>query len=256
MAPQPLSKVNPKAQIEVFWLNGPDTNTSDLSVKALSIITTASYGETLWARFFGELLHANPLPSIAMYEALDSSNARRSILLAAARTILKDSEVDWIEAVQRAVKPIFSVRNNFAHHLWGRSKDIPDALLLINTANFSEDLAWNLEGFHLKAKGKEIESRPMIDPKWVTVWNRSALATAAEDLRYACQAINCLRQTLSPRIRITFGLPPVPEDESALAQTWLLKWARTAAALKKFNRQRGKEQKTLQRFKARADKTN
>lgn len=224
MGPQPLSKVNPKARPAFTRRGLPISPHSDLNEMVLTVISTASGGEQSWGLIFVSLLHANPVPSYAMYSGLDSASARKAILMAAAEAVLSAEDFMWLRALQKAVGPAFSVRHKFAHQIWSHSPDVPDALLLIDPGMMLEDITWSLEGFHQKARGEPTSPKQMIDPTRIMVWSRKALEGAVEDITLTCNAISSMRQMLVGR-----QTPPSLTDQG---RSTLLKWPRFAQALR------------------------
>ncbi len=69
---------------------------------------------------------------MAMYEALSGGEARRAALEGAAKAALPEDDFLLFKAVEKVLGPARRIRNNFAHHIWGTTTEIPDALLLID----------------------------------------------------------------------------------------------------------------------------
>jgi hypothetical protein len=71
---------------------------------------------------------------MSMFQALNSGEAKRAALLAAAAEALKDRADDHnlFRAVLHTTSSSRDRRNEFAHHLWGTAKELPDALLLVD----------------------------------------------------------------------------------------------------------------------------
>jgi hypothetical protein len=70
--------------------------------------------------------------ALAMYQALSGAEGKRAALAAAAAEALSESPDDLglFRAVLKAIRPSSDRRNDYAHHLWGISDDLPDAFLL------------------------------------------------------------------------------------------------------------------------------
>jgi hypothetical protein len=77
----------------------------------------------------------------AMLQAVDSQAAQRSAILAAAKSMLDDEHWIIFEAAFFSILPSRAIRNKFAHHLWGVSNDLPDALILQDTRHANLELA-------------------------------------------------------------------------------------------------------------------
>jgi hypothetical protein len=126
--PHPLSHVRRNAEVEVYPYALRDH--PDFALIAMEVIA-------LWADIDGNLagVLANMLRTdieagAAIYEALSGGQSRRAALLAVATTMPKWQQL-LLHACLQAVKPSRDQRNDFAHHVWGRSKDVANALLLM-----------------------------------------------------------------------------------------------------------------------------
>lgn len=69
--------------------------------------------------------------AVQMYLRLTSADARRSVLDAAAHAMLDRTDYRLFTLTMRALRPIRSRRNDFAHGYWGMSPELDDALLWI-----------------------------------------------------------------------------------------------------------------------------
>src|SRR5271156_4524441 len=68
----------------------------------------------------------------AMLQALIGAGGKRAAMDAAAKSALSEEDCLYYDALMRAIKTSRNKRNDFVHHLWGISPDIPDALLLLD----------------------------------------------------------------------------------------------------------------------------
>lgn len=71
---------------------------------------------------------------MAMLQTLSGGEAKRAALLAAAAEALKTNRDDHnlFKVVLAVIAASRSRRNDFAHHLWGISREVPNALLLVD----------------------------------------------------------------------------------------------------------------------------
>jgi hypothetical protein len=86
------------------------------------------------AVILSRMLNADLATGIAMYQALTSAEAKRAAFMAAAKAALKDWQLLLLQAVVNASRGSRNTRNDFAHHIWATTKDLPEALLLIPPA--------------------------------------------------------------------------------------------------------------------------
>lgn len=68
----------------------------------------------------------------AMLGALTSSEVKAAALLAAASEVLCANDLALFKKVREITKASRNRRNEFAHHIWIYSDDLPDALLLVD----------------------------------------------------------------------------------------------------------------------------
>lgn len=127
--PQPLSRVRADATIFV----GIDDNTETLPLWRLIMFTVNSWShiDALMAEMLGKFLKADHQTVFAMYSALSSGEAKRAAFLGAAKSAAPD-DFNLIEAAVGAMRASRHRRNAYAHHLWGYSPELPDALLLFD----------------------------------------------------------------------------------------------------------------------------
>jgi hypothetical protein len=89
------------------------------------------------------ILHADTKPAFAMFTSLMDTSARRTLVEAAAKAGLSDSDFATFKIVSSITKVQIDARNKFAHWIWGYSPQVPNALLLADPRyllNRSHDL--------------------------------------------------------------------------------------------------------------------
>jgi hypothetical protein len=187
MAPQPLSGVNPKASV-TFGPECFDTHPK-LSMLVARAINTGSIIEARWSVILVNLVKADPRTGVAMYQALSSSEARRAALSAAARIRLSKADFLLFQAVLKATTPQRNVRNQFAHHIWGMSAQLEDALLLADPEFFTQIVVDATSKADKAAHTKLLTTLPKIDYSKVNVWTRKSLETANKSVDEAQQII-------------------------------------------------------------------
>lgn len=127
--PHPLSRVRPKAEIEVS--PGAIPNRPALAVSVMRVIAIWSEIDSDAAVILSRMLKADVVTGVAMYQALTGGESRRAAFMAAAQSSLPEWQLILLRAVLNASKPSRDTRNDFAHHIWATTKDLPDALLLM-----------------------------------------------------------------------------------------------------------------------------
>jgi len=176
MAAQPLSSIDPKAGY-TFGTTTLDGH-QELAAYIAQTISIGSIIERRWAAILVELLQADPLTGMAMYQALTSTVAQRAALGAAASVRLVPEDFKLFQAVATAITPARKLRNDFAHHIWGETGTVPGALLLIDPTTLvdgdvSESNAHRL--LALQQKGPIIEGA---DRKKMKVYRKDDLIEA------------------------------------------------------------------------------
>lgn len=136
--PQPLSRV--KSNVSIF-LGIEDNTATDIMWRSVVRVTNAwSRIDGLLAEMLSGFLRADFASVAAMYSAIVSVEARRAALLAAAK-IANPQALDLISATLNSIKSSYKRRNEFSHHIWGYSPDLPDSILLIDPAVLIEQSA-------------------------------------------------------------------------------------------------------------------
>jgi hypothetical protein len=84
------------------------------------------------------ILQAEAAPTAAMLYAVRSSSAQLDMILAAGWAKLFDPQLEIFEAVIQAARSVGKKRNIIAHHVWGYTVELPEALLLIEPEAYSD----------------------------------------------------------------------------------------------------------------------
>jgi hypothetical protein len=130
MPGQPLSRIRPNAKFKA----GADVFQKHPNLMALAMQTVAAGAGIDYVLSFAltQLLHADPKTGMAIYTALTGGEGKRAALLAAAKARLQPADNLLLEVTLQHVTSAREIRNEFAHHLWGYSEDVPNAALLID----------------------------------------------------------------------------------------------------------------------------
>lgn len=134
--PQPLSRVRPKAPI----LASPEALAlrPNLTPYIAEIIARWAYVEANLRTILTYILRSEAAPVIAMLHAATSAVLQINMIHAAGSAKLNDPELEMFEAVLKIAKASASKRNAIAHHVWGYTSHLPDALLLIDPLAYSD----------------------------------------------------------------------------------------------------------------------
>lgn len=173
--PQPLSRVRPGANI------GPSNDAMDrypsLALWISKVISMYAAADVEWPGIAAVIKHTSPETFVAIHNDLKSDAAQRAMVKAVAKEYLEAAEMKLLQAVEKAIKPARDIRNRFAHHLWGTSPEVPDALLLIEPAPYIRHLAWYVGMFDRK---QDASTRPEIPYDRIMVYRESDMRSAYE----------------------------------------------------------------------------
>jgi hypothetical protein len=140
--PQPLSRV--RSDAGVIMGNIPDDSLSkrpELAILAMSAINSWSNVEAFLLKLFIVLLGGNATLAAKMYLKLESSGPKIVVLGAMVDSVKKEKLRDTIRAVIDMSEIQRKQRDKLAHHVWGVSPHLPDALLLLDPrANLGDTL--------------------------------------------------------------------------------------------------------------------
>jgi len=128
--PQPLSRVKPEADISI----GPQSLHvfPQFLPRIMGVIAQWAHTDGDFANVFAMTLKTDIEVGVGVYQAFNGLEARRMALFAAAKKALPEWQQIALDAVWRATKASRDQRDRFAHHVWGYSVDLPNALLLRN----------------------------------------------------------------------------------------------------------------------------
>ncbi|HEV2562337.1 MAG TPA: hypothetical protein VGT78_09375 [Rhizomicrobium sp.] len=133
----------------------------------MEAISFGSQVEFNWSAVLVDLLKSDTKTGMAMYEALSGGESRRAALQGAAEAALPRDDFLLFKAVEKVLAPARRVRNTFAHHIWGVSDAVPNALILIDPKCLRQ-----YEVQRASSLG------PEVDRSLVTVWKERDLNEA------------------------------------------------------------------------------
>lgn len=82
------------------------------------------------------LEEATAFAAVQMYLRLTSADARRSVIDAAAKSMLHETDYRLFSLTMKALRPIRARRNDFAHGYWGLTPELEDALLWVGSDDY------------------------------------------------------------------------------------------------------------------------
>jgi hypothetical protein len=185
MPPQPLRSVHRTAK--VYADHTGIARSPELVQLVGQAIAIWAHVESSLANLLAVMLKgASAETAIAMFGALTSTNAQTDVLRAAAELALKDTTSKRIfEAIIRLVRERARTRHKFAHWLWTSSKDVPDALLLIDPRADQQtklDVAALFDAIRSGTLTEVTEKdHPELDKRMVWVYRRRDLEEIIED---------------------------------------------------------------------------
>lgn len=98
----------------------------------MQVIESASELEASILRLFVILLGGNETVAASVYLALDSAGPKTAAIAAVAKVVLNEKQQLVLTAIQKMERTNRKARDKFAHHTWAFSKDLPDAILLVD----------------------------------------------------------------------------------------------------------------------------
>lgn len=195
--PNPLSKVRPGLVRMRF---DPDVLLArpELAAHISTILNIWAHCDHACIEILTQFLKADFRAVHKMQEALVGSETRRAILYAAAKNALSDDDFNLFDKTMAAVLPYRKIRNDFAHHIWGCSKDVKNALLLINPIDYAE-IVVGIADF--AAGGTNV--MPQLDRNKILVYKARELNYQVSKATQCLSVLGCLASCLSryPEVR-------------------------------------------------------
>ena len=218
--PQPLSRFGPNTNIAF----GPAAlaTVPELAILPMLVISYWSGIETHESRLLMHCLKADFETVAAMYSSLSGAEAKRSVLLSAARLRLSKEHYQLFEAIRIAAKSSRNRRNDFAHHQWG----VPDVKDMLGLRDPRFSLEDNVEIAKYNAYFEEWISRSIKERKEIvfpdlpdTLLTNGVLMFSKAELEDEVNNASRANRTYSMFVT---GVPMLPSrQEKALEQLLL-----------------------------------
>ena len=130
--PQPLSKVAPNAAYSICNVGDyPLARHPDLALLVAEVISSWSNVEAFHLNLFINLMGGKKDKAAKIFLSLESRSARLSAIRAIAAD-LPEKHRNLLNAILSISRSYSKARDKIAHHVWGDSHDLPDALLLVD----------------------------------------------------------------------------------------------------------------------------
>ena len=194
MPPQPLSRVRSQAAI----MATPDAIALRPKLAALiaEIIARWADIEANTGTILSYVLRAEAAPVTAMLHAVVSSSAQMDMIEAAGRAKLFDPELEIYEAVIKIARAAAKKRNAIAHHVWGYTDELPEALLLIEPEAYGEIFVELQQVLKSPTPGLRV---PQINSAQTMVYRENDFIQIVEEFKTVSKCTTFLINYLEPR---------------------------------------------------------
>lgn len=130
--PQPLRR-----KVLLNFMVSAIESRSELAVKLSQIIAISSLMETRLSAILAGISGGNAEITVAMFQAVNSTDAQRSMLRSAAEVALAGHELDTLCDLLDEHRNRAKERNKIVHGIWCTADEYPDALLLARPADIA-----------------------------------------------------------------------------------------------------------------------
>jgi hypothetical protein len=130
--PQPLRKY-----CEMNFTPNSVTERPALAGKFALVVALSAQLENRLAALLSILCGSNAETTMAMFMAVNSSDAQRAMLRAAAESVLTGHELEQFGDLMDEFRTRYRERNKIVHGLWAASSSHPNALLLARASDFA-----------------------------------------------------------------------------------------------------------------------
>jgi|SRR5579863_9682037 len=154
----------------------------ELAARIADAIAFWSRIESILGSILGRMLGSQARPSIAMYEAIRSSQVQMDVLEAAANAALSPENLEVFNPLLVAVKHAGAARHKIAHWLWADSRDFPDNLILVNPDALTEFEKKISDDTASLERGVVPQSYPTVDLKLAFIWEEEHFADLIDEL--------------------------------------------------------------------------
>lgn len=189
---QPLSKTK-GASGDISFSHHSTSESAGLTILITHVISSWAYVEATFGVVMAAFLKGDGVTAAAMYSTINGFRAQEDALKAAAKITLDSKSHDLFIDVLTSVRPMSTVRHQFAHWLWGSCKSLPGKMLLLQPQEL-----WK---FHAKARSKiyspdanpvDFTKEDALDRSKIQVWSPEALMTATQEMDLCADLVSAL----------------------------------------------------------------
>lgn len=193
----PLSSVT--GVEHVLFAPGSIAKRPELAAGITQVIETWSWCDARMLYIGRQCLGGNALVSTAALQAVKNQDAQKAMVFAAVRASVDVDHAAVFEAAVNSTNRSRTVRHQFAHHYWGISDDLPNALILLDPRDLHVEIATRLQLQIRKHAGQEDRTR-------MFVWRQQDVDEAAASAKRAHEIMSLCEGMIH---RLTRGLEVV-----------------------------------------------
>ena len=194
----PIRPSGKKAQEPVFILSGVALRYPQLSAIAANCVALGAQIESLYGSVLTTFLGADAAPAAAMYRSIQNSSIQTTVVLAAAKTVLRSDEYDVLSVIVGICNSALKTRHRLSHWVWGQCSGYPDAIVLIDPKALLE-YEIGIGRFMYPNEGRGLLAK--FDTKTCMVFDKVALTEALNKLSEAENLLATFRVGIIPAMR-------------------------------------------------------
>lgn len=164
MTAKPLSHIKNVANIS--FAPGSVGKRPKLAPHVMHVIELWSFADARLLFIGRHCLGGNAFVSTAMMQSIDSQTAQRAMVLAGVKQTLPASKFKLFDAAFHTTLGSRKVRHQFAHHYWGTSDDLPDALLIQDPKHAHNEMAARIQ-LGVRTTVSEIDRSTIESPRFL-----------------------------------------------------------------------------------------
>ncbi|MCV3736860.1 hypothetical protein OCK02_11635 [Rhizobium sp. TRM96647] len=210
--PTPENFASPNHNTYTFTSSALDERPDFAALVAMTIAKIAEVDQ-IYQLVIISLLKAEARSIASLLRAIKNSDAIEKTIERVITNHANNHLKETYKAIKPKIKQIREIRNNFAHGIWGKSVNHPNAIILTKAENISESYGISKHIFYLAENGGdpfEQINDLMQSPKFngAEVWTLEALHTA---WRASGGAVNALQAFLICADRRSDEVPKLHE---------------------------------------------
>jgi hypothetical protein len=201
---QPLNKIVQNLKDPIGLGLGTFAARPELAALVCDVITGWARVEGSLSLVFARYTYSRVDIAMSTYNSVEGYRAQRQMLGGAARAALSVDNYMLFEATMEFVKRQYNIRNEMAHWIWGKTEDLPDALIIMEPVSQRKTStmifgARNVTDLINSQKFKEDSGKKTF------VYRKNDLETHAKEMFKA--------EVLADRLQYLVAKPPQDHDE-------------------------------------------